>query len=185
MKVINIFGGPGVGKSTIACSLFVKMKMSGFVVEYVDEYAKEKTYEKEFGKLGDQLYILAKQHRKFNRLRGQVDWAVTDSPLLMSAYYNMLNLRTVSDGLSYSQEKFLPMVEEISSRYTNINFFLERNPEIEYQSFGRNQTEEEALRIDNEMKSLLDSLKVSYIPFKVGTPVDILFGFIKNGGGNL
>ena len=60
MKVINFFGGPGVGKSTAACDLFVAMKKAGYKVEYVDEYAKEKTYEKEFKKLDDQLYILAK-----------------------------------------------------------------------------------------------------------------------------
>ena len=44
--IINIFGGPGVGKSTVAADLFVIMKKEGYSVELVTEYAKELTYEK-------------------------------------------------------------------------------------------------------------------------------------------
>ena len=46
MKVINFFGGPGVGKSTAACDLFVAMKKAGYKVEYVDEYAKRRLMKK-------------------------------------------------------------------------------------------------------------------------------------------
>lgn len=40
-KVINLYGGPGTGKSTTAAMLFAKMKLAGFNCEYVPEFAKD------------------------------------------------------------------------------------------------------------------------------------------------
>lgn len=45
MKVINLFGGPGIGKSTLAAGLFEHMKIAGFNVELVNEYAKDMVWE--------------------------------------------------------------------------------------------------------------------------------------------
>lgn len=50
---INIFGGPGVGKSTISSGLFYQMKTRGYKVEFISEYAKDLTYGKDFVKLKD------------------------------------------------------------------------------------------------------------------------------------
>lgn len=179
MKVINFFGGPGVGKSTAACDLFVAMKKTGYKVEYVDEYAKEKTYEKEFKKLDDQLYILAKQHRKLNKLHGQVDYVVTDSPLFLSAYYNSLK-HEVNDGISYSMSTFTLMVQEIICKYDNIYVKISRNPAIEYQEFGRNQTLEEAKKIDYDLAQMLYLLNTSYSP-KPNFPVYTIQQGTKTG----
>ena len=86
-KVINIFGGPGVGKSRTAAALFVALKDKHIHVELVTEYAKQITYEKRFNVLGDQLYILAKQNRKLEPLRGIVDYIISDSPLPTGLLY--------------------------------------------------------------------------------------------------
>lgn len=45
-KIINIFGGAGVGKSTFAAELFVNMKKRGISVEMPYEYPKELTWKK-------------------------------------------------------------------------------------------------------------------------------------------
>lgn len=39
--VINFFGGPGCGKSTMASRLFSELKSKGVKCEYVTEYAKD------------------------------------------------------------------------------------------------------------------------------------------------
>ena len=44
LKVINFFGAPGSGKSTIAAGLFFEMKMKQMNVELVTEFAKELCY---------------------------------------------------------------------------------------------------------------------------------------------
>ena len=59
MKVINLFAGPGIGKSTTAAGVFWKMKTLGFKVELVTEFAKSLVYASDL-KLNDQLYVFAK-----------------------------------------------------------------------------------------------------------------------------
>ena len=95
MKVINLAGQPSAGKSTTAAGLFYLMKHAGLNVELIDEYAKQMTWEKRFGTIADQLYILAKQNSKLERLRGQVDYVISDSPLFLGRIYNQSNRREV------------------------------------------------------------------------------------------
>ena len=82
MKVINLFGGPGVGKSTAAAGLFYEMKKRQLSVELVTEYAKDMVWENRQNILDDQIYIFAKQQRRIARLRDHhIDWVITDSPI--------------------------------------------------------------------------------------------------------
>ena len=72
MNIINIYGGPGVGKSTGAAMIFAKMKMLGINCELVTEYAKTLTYEKRFEILQEnQLYVLQSSIDKWK------DWIFT------------------------------------------------------------------------------------------------------------
>ena len=59
-KVINLFGGPGAGKSTIAAGLFYNMKIAGYNVERADEWIKDKVYEGTKYPFKDQLYTFFK-----------------------------------------------------------------------------------------------------------------------------
>lgn len=69
-KIINIFGGPGVGKSGIAAGVFSKMKANHIQVEFAAEVAKDYVWEERFNVLkNDQLAIFAKSHRRIDRLR--------------------------------------------------------------------------------------------------------------------
>jgi hypothetical protein len=144
LKVINLFAGPGAGKSTTRAALFAEMKYRGFKVEEVTEYAKDLTWEDSESLLADQLMILANQNRKLERLRGKVDWVISDSPILL--------------GINYRQPHYLPqylekLIWELWETYENHNFFIERVKE--YSPIGRNQTEDEAKKIDLEIQDLL------------------------------
>lgn len=150
-RIINIFGGPGVGKSTTAAGLFYKMKCLGYSVEYVPEYAKELVYENRMNVLtADQLYIFAKQHRKIYRLINSVEYIITDSPLLLSLTYSKQ-----MDNI-FDLELFSDLVANIISKYPNLDIFLKRSDDVVYDTSGRYQTEEEAMDIDDMIyKSLL------------------------------
>jgi hypothetical protein len=150
MRVINLWGGPGTGKSTTAAGLFFEMKRQGFEVELVTEYAKDMTWEKRTNVLTDQLYILAKQNRRIQRLDGQVDFVVTDSPLPLGLVYQPDDY--------YS--KFAPLAWQVWNSYTNVNFKLGRD--FEYQTAGRNQSYDEALCIDDCIHKLLQDNGVKY-----------------------
>jgi hypothetical protein len=158
MKVINIFGGPGVGKSTVAAELFAEMKKKGYNVELVTEYAKDMVWEGRDNILADQLYILAKQNRRLSRLDGKVDYAITDSPLLFGIIY--------SKNITNSFKK---LVESIWYSYDNISFFLNRDFTRKYHPEGRVQkTLPEAVDFDNKIYSLLND----YDEYNVQVTVD-------------
>jgi len=150
MKVINLFGGPGAGKSTTAAGIFHLMKMEKMSVELVTEYAKEMTWEKRHNILTDELYIVAKQHRRLRRLRGEVEYVVTDSPLLLCIYYRNNDYSETLDRL----------ILELWSLDENINYFLDRVKP--YVAVGRNQTEDEARKIDAGTRELLGRHRVPF-----------------------
>lgn len=150
MKVINLFAGPGAGKSTTAAGLFHFMKLEQMKVELVTEYAKDITWEKRHNILTDQLYIFAKQHRRVSRLRGEVDYVVTDSPLLQSLVYRAEGYPAVFDEL----------VLEFWRTFENVNFMLERAKA--YVAMGRSQSEDEARAIDATIRGILEEYAVPY-----------------------
>lgn len=170
MKVINLFSGPGVGKSTAAASLFSLMKKYNYNVEYITEYAKELVYSKSFFKLKDQLYILAKQQHPLLRLRDQVDYVIMDSPLLLS------NIYLDKSSAKFSVTAFNELTLSLFNSYNNINFYLLRNKDEIYQQEGRLHTLSEATSIDNDIKDMLISNKIDYkdIHVKPGIEHDIL-----------
>jgi predicted ATPase len=86
-KFINIFGGPGVGKSTTTAALFSVMKMSGYNVELVTEVAKDFVWEDRATTLTIQPYITIKQFRNLIRLKGKVEYVITDAPILLGCVY--------------------------------------------------------------------------------------------------
>jgi len=155
MIVINLFAGPGVGKSTTRALIFAHCKIAGIKIEETTEYAKDLQYEERFDILADQLYVLAKQNRKLERLKNKVDCVISDSPILLGIAYK---------PLEYLSTNFNALAFELFNTYTNINFFLERDTnEANYQTYGRSQTYNEAVILDNQIKSLLTDNKIPYI----------------------
>jgi nicotinamide riboside kinase len=147
MKVINLIGGPGSGKSTTAAGLFNLMKLEGIKCELVVEYAKEIVYEGR--KTDDQLYILAQQNRRLRRLEKHVDYVITDSPLLLSIIY-----------ASTYPSSLHQLVMDLYWQYDNKLFYLKRNKP--YEKYGRTQTLEEAVDLDKSIKKMLKKRKIPY-----------------------
>lgn len=148
MKIINILGAPGSGKSTLSHGLMFEMKRKGYNVEYVNEYAKDLVWEERFNMLLDQQeYIFAQQHKKISRLKNKVDYVVTDSPLLLFLYY----------GRNYGKE-FKDFVKFVNNQYNNYYFYIERAHE--YKSIGRTQTEKEANELNKDLLKILEEEKI-------------------------
>lgn len=146
--VINLFAGPGAGKSTGATYIFSKLKMAGVDAEYVSEFAKDKVWEENERVFHNQFYITGKQAWKIARCNGKVDVIITDSPILLGAMYCEDNPDLIP-GIKYEFKK-----------YDNLNFFIERVKK--YNPNGRNQTLDEAKKIDKETLKFLDSCGESY-----------------------
>lgn len=154
MLVVNLFSGPGAGKSTGAAYIFSQLKMKGINCELATEFVKDKVYEESKAVFQNQLYILGKQNFKLSRLKDKVDVVVTDSPILLGMIY-MNNDERKNYGLEFDALSL-----SVFRSYDNFNVFLKR--EKPYQTEGRFQTEEEAKEIDNKVIDLLWKHDISY-----------------------
>ena len=161
--VINLFAGPGVGKSTTAADLFALMKKTGHSVEYVQEVAKDLTWEGNTYALKNQLAILSEQDRRLQRLQGKVRWVITDSPLLLGSVY-------VERYSRYDTAAFRNAVSWAFNSYRNINFLLGRSKAFDPE--GRNQNLEEAQQIDKRIKNLMHLHQLDFKEFPVKDGVE-------------
>ena len=155
--IINIMGGPGVGKSTAAAKIFTQLKEKQFNVELVTEVAKEMVWEDRLPVLKDQLYIFAKQNRRLERLRDKVDFVVTDSPGILAIAYQVPDY----------YHSFTELVVDVHNSYNNINFVLPRHHQFDPK--GRAHDEQASKDIDATIKNILETHNLPYFP--LGTDI--------------
>jgi len=154
MKVINIFAGPGCGKSTLSTEVFSALKKMHLKVEYVGEYAKDLIYEKRFEKLNDYLYVFAEQHHRIHRLKNDIDYVICDGSFLLG------NLHFNNDCI-YNEKLFKSLVLETFNEYDNHNYFLKRG-NTPYQSYGRKESFKDAKKMDKKLKKLLKNYEINF-----------------------
>ncbi len=147
--VLNLFGGPGTGKSTTATGVFHELKHLDIECELAYEKAKEYVYEERHKIFTDQIYMFAKQFHQIFRLMGKVDVIVTDSPILLTPIYDF-----------EKRESLEKLVIDEHKKMWSYNVFLKRVKK--YNPNGRNQTEPEAQKIDLEILDLLDKHQIPY-----------------------
>lgn len=152
MIVVNLFGAPSSGKSTGAAYIFSKLKLNGVNAEYVSEFAKDKVWEESKEVFKNQAYIFGKQYFRQSRLNNKVDVIITDSPLLLSSFYNKND--------SPLGEDFQKVVRNVFDSYINNNYFLLRDKP--YNPKGRFQTEKESDVLSNELLEYLNNNNIRY-----------------------
>ena len=163
MLNIQLYAGPGTGKSTSAAGLFYQMKTDGKRVELIQEFAKDLTYGKDYVKLSDQLHILGEQHHRMFRMRDNVDFIIHDSPFIQGLIYMNKNDEHLP------QEEFTDFCLKLYNSYNNLNIFLVRDNDAHpYQEYGRSQKLHEAEDKDRQIKALLDDNGIPYIELTVG-----------------
>lgn len=153
-NVVNLYAGPGAGKTTTAVGIFTLLKLHNIESEYVPEFAKDLVWEERANTFKNQFYLYGKQQHRLWRCADKVKVIVTDAPLIHNTIY----------GLVYNREgsnKFYDYILDEVSHYNNINFFIERRKE--YMNYGRNEDEEQAKYIDGFIKDYLAAHGFNYI----------------------
>lgn len=97
------------------------------------------------------MYILGKQSLRQSRCNGKVDVIVTDSPLPLSILY--------VENAAYT-ENYCKTVIDVFNTYDNVNFLLKRFRD--YNANGRNQSEEEAKVLSENVRKLLNDNHIPY-----------------------
>jgi nicotinamide riboside kinase len=158
IRRINLFGGPGSGKSVIANYIRAKLSFSGLNTELVSEVVKDWTFIPRTPISSDSFYLLASQAQLEDiRLRAEVDLTISDSPLLLQYFYAM-----------YHNDPFTPSMLsaalEQEGMYPSINIVLQREDKF-YDERGRYEKLDEAKLIDQKMEGMLEDVNVEYVKF--------------------
>jgi thymidylate kinase len=150
--VINLYGGPGTGKSTTAAHIFALLKQQNINTELVREFATDLVWEGRTNLLNGifpyQLVVFAEQNKRMFDLVGKVDVIITDSPIWLSYHY------------SGHDKLMLELVIRAAEWYEEIHFFLNRKKE--FNPIGRIHNEEESKLIDFQLQKMLSDLKLQY-----------------------
>lgn len=159
---INLFSGPGVGKSTLAAWLFSQLKMlrPEMQVEQVNEYIKGWAWDKRVPKSWDQFYIFGKQlHAEDKVLRHGVH-IVTDSPLLLQIAY-------MERGGSEFFNECESACRKFETQFPSMNILLSRA--VPYNPEGRYENLQQAIEMDERIAKLLGRTFDAYMCF---SPLD-------------
>lgn len=159
MLVVNLYAGPCAGKSTLAASVFAKLKQSGIESEYCHEWIKWELWKNNDRVVDDQLYIFAAQHRMLHALSDKVQVAVCDSPLLLSLVYGKI----YPTGYLKDSAPFFDLVRERYRAFDNLDYFINRK--FGYNRTGRKQDEEAAIALDDRIKEILqeEGVKTKFV----------------------
>jgi hypothetical protein len=162
LKVINLFGAPGMGKSSARSGVFWLMKSHHKSCEEISEYAKYLVLSgRKWQLTEEQTYLFSKQnHKQLIVERSGYEYAVTDSPLLLCSFYAPAGYHKSFEGL----------VDEASERFENINFFITRDVSGQeyFEERGREHNREQSLQVEAEMREYLAKKGVEYQELRVG-----------------
>lgn len=155
MLVINLFGAPGAGKSTLALLVagLLKSKHSDLTVECPDEIAKLAVYDESHKALRCQLYIAGRQFWQVARCEGHADIVVCDSPILLSPVY----------GTEYGQRvppSFFDVCAYYHAAFPSLNYYVMRTHPFEKRARVHDESDER--RLEDKISEALYRAKAPF-----------------------
>lgn len=172
--LVNLFGGPGAGKSTMMAGIFSELKLHGINAEMAPEFAKELCWENRHETMLCQPYVFGKQLHRISRLqKAGVACIVTDSPLLLSSVYG-----------GHWPTSFHQAVRDIERTFHLLDIIVHRVKP--YNPKGRMQAEDEAIVLDGRIERVLysegrwfDNMRVPGNAYGVRLAVDLVRDALK------
>ncbi|UNC16448.1 ATP-binding protein (plasmid) [Acidiphilium multivorum] len=146
--VVNLFGGPCAGKSSLAAILFGRLKREHYEAELAVEFAKDLAFENRRDALKCQIYVLGNQYWRIQRaFSGGAQIVVTDSPCLLSCAYQ------TSPGIEAA-------ALEAHFAYPSLNLFVDRS--VRYSAYGRVHERDQAEQIDERIIGILNRFSIPF-----------------------
>ena len=163
--VINTVGEPGSGKTTLSFWLAQSLKKSGVLVEFVPELVKYECFDPQgqarvrSGKFD--FRYLALQHRLLRPLLGRVEVVVNDGAYELFYFYAKRRMEPSS------LQRFRQTIDELQRSLPSgsENWFVMPRRNHPYERVGRNESEDEAKIVRDQMTTCLaDDFGVQVIP---------------------
>ena len=144
--VVNIFGGPGSGKSTFASELFCELKKHHVEAACPEEHAKLAIWSGQPWLLDQQTVLLGRTWETIHALQGKVEVIIVDSPILLCSVY----------AREREPVSFHLLTADLHRRTDRLNLLLERDDKMQYSTNGRRENESEARVVDEQILTTLD-----------------------------
>jgi hypothetical protein len=158
LKLINLYGAPGAGKSATRSGIFWLMKAHHLQVEEIGEFAKYLVHTGDLERLQEeQAYCLVEQVHRTRILAKHYEYAVTDSPILLQPYYANRS----------EQAELCALAHRASAAYESFDFYLTRDFSSGFAQEGRRHTRTESDVIDQQMRAYLDGQGVECVEIAV------------------
>lgn len=122
MLVINLWGGPGAGKTTTTSGLFHLLRhQSSWNVELITEFATDLCFEQARENLKDQMYLLGNQYHRLWRAQATgVECVITDAPIAMNKIYGRIY------GQAYMTEMDR-LCDALEREHSNVHVLVHRD----------------------------------------------------------
>lgn len=170
---VNLYAGPGIGKSVTAARLYAELKLRGIHTELVSEYAKELVYTGELA-TATQEQIMAEQLRRQGLLQGVTRVVVTDSPCPMSLVYAR-RLCPDKKAVRALENK----LRQATMSWVNLDVLLHRDLFKSYETEGRAQTPAEALVLHSQIGQFLREFSPEHLELQVETALESLCELVQ------
>lgn len=176
--VINLYGGPSIGKSTTAAEVFFILKRFNVSCELVTEYVKEWAYEKRPIRDFDQLYFFGQQSRRETRLFDRVGTIITDSPVMLCGFYmskyGLDEMREHNDDMVGNYYRLCKL-----RGHKHIHVMLKRTKPFHQE--GRYEDEETCIRYDTEIFEYIKRMLDGECVFEAVSAHDVIAIALQQG----
>lgn len=165
--VINLWGGPSVGKSSLSAELYYLLKKDRVSSELVREYVKDWAWEgRQIGPYDQPLLVGNQIHAEAGKY-GKVAVIVTDSPLMLSPFYQ--EHYRGSEYVSATVKGHMAVARSYGVKF--LDFVIPRT--TAYDAEGRYETEGQARAIDEALIDYMRRHEISYetLPINIASRI--------------
>jgi predicted ATPase len=148
--VVEIYGGPGTGKTTFSAELYGALKRTGLHVTLVTEEATTCIQANDMVGLTCQAYLLGASARRLRQVATSYDVVVMEAPLLLNPVYD----RDRSPALR-------ALAEEEHRRYRNLPLLLSPLPREQFTTAGRVHDADSAATQHQAIETYLEALGIN------------------------
>lgn len=171
-RLVNIFGAPGTGKSTLAAGLVHALKMDGHEAVLVPELFKVLALKNHQPTYLDEVLLFGKQIEIESQYYGLAKFIVSECPLELHAFYVDYGNIASESGAVFG-ERGTDAASQLVRRLrhtrpeVSVDNFVLMPGSFAYSREGRYQNEQESNRI---ARNLLDYLSGYGIPYRLPNP---------------
>jgi len=143
--IVNLFAGPGAGKSTTAAGLFHELKRRGIRAELIGGYAKEWAWDERRIRGIDEMVIYGHQLERERRFYDKDMIVISDRPLELSAVYaQAYGTRQRAAAIQAIIDSDRELARELGAHFLNVKLHRQKS----YDPVGRYEDLEQARTID-------------------------------------